>query len=161
MGRKKKIPSTPALRVLQAAKAEHTVATYPYVDRGGTAASSAALQVDEHIVVKTLVFETDARQPLIICQHGDRSVSAKALARVLGLRSVRPCDPQVAQRHTGYRVGGTSPFGTKKALPVYVEAGIFELDEIYINAGARGVLVRINPQLLRDLLQATAVQVSR
>jgi Cys-tRNA(Pro) deacylase len=147
--------------MLQAAKVEHSVATYAYVERGGTSASSAALEVDEHVIVKTLVFETDSRQPLIICQHGDRSVSAKALARVLGVRSVRPCDPQVAQRHTGYKVGGTSPFGTKKTLPVYVEEGILSLDKIYINAGARGVLVCISPRVLRDLLDPTAVQVSR
>jgi len=161
LARKKKTPSTPAIRVLKAGGIQHTVATYDYVERGGTRASSAALGVDEHVVVKTLVFETDAKKPFIICQHGDLSVSAKALARVLGVRSVAPCDPTVAQRHTGYKVGGTSPFGTRKPLDVYVESTILDLPEIYINGGARGVLVKLAPRVLTDLLNATPVRAAR
>ncbi len=161
MGRKKKTPRTPALRALSAAGIQHTVVVYDYIERGGTKASSSALGVDEHIVVKTLVFETSDRKPLIICQHGDRAVSAKALARLHEVRSVRPCDPTVAQRHSGYKVGGTSPFGLRKPLPVYVEASILALKEIYINGGARGVLVKIDPAVLVELLAAMPVDVAR
>lgn len=161
MGRKKKTPRTAALRALSTAGIQHTVVTYDYMERGGTRASSTALGVDEHIVVKTLVFETSDRAPLIICQHGDRSVSAKALARSLQVRSVRPCDPTVAQRHSGYLIGGTSPFGLRKPLPVYVEASILSLPEIYINGGSRGLLVKVSPTALVDLLAATPVKVAR
>lgn len=148
MARRPKIPSTPALRALAAAGVVHEVHQYDYVERGGTRASSAALGVDEHAVIKTLVFEDDQRTPLLICQHGDRAVSAKALARVLGCKGVRPCDPTVAQRHTGYQVGGTSPFGVRKALPLYVETSILALDRIWINGGARGLLVSLSPRVL-------------
>ena len=146
---KKKTPSTPALRALKGTP--HQVLTYAYVPRGGTAASAAALDLDEHHVIKTLVFEDDARKPLIVLMHGDRSVSAKALARQIGARSVKPCAPDVAQRHTGYQVGGTSPFGTRKALPIYVEASILGLDWLVINGGARGLLVRVTPEALSPL----------
>jgi len=138
----------------------YTVHQYDYVERGGTTASSSALGVDEHQVIKTLIFETDARTPVIVCQHGDRSVSAKQLARIIGCKSTRPCDPDVAQRHSGYRVGGTSPFGTRKTLPVYVEESILALEHIYINGGGRGLLVQLSPQVLIDLLKAQSVRVS-
>jgi len=160
MARKPKIPRTPALRILDKAKVAYTVHQYDYVERGGTGASSAALGVDEHVVVKTLIFETDAKKPVVVCQHGDRSVSAKQLARIVGCKSTRPCDPTVAQRHSGYKVGGTSPFGTRKALPVYVEDSVLALDHIYINGGGRGLLVRIAPSVLVDVLGARAVSVS-
>lgn len=160
MARKPKIPRTPALRALDRAKVPYTVHQYDYVERGGTAASSAALGVDEHCVVKTLIFETDAKKPIVVCQHGDRTVSAKSLARIVGCKSTRPCDPAVAQRHSGYKVGGTSPFGTRKAMPVYVEASILELDHIYINGGGRGLLVRLAPSALVDVSQATPASVS-
>jgi len=160
MARKPKIPRTPALRILDKAKVAYTVHPYDYVERGGTGASSAALGVDEHVVVKTLIFETDAKKPVVVCQHGDRSVSAKQLARIVGCKSTRPCDPTVAQRHSGYKVGGTSPFGTRKALPVYVEDSVLALDHIYINGGGRGLLVRIAPSVLVDVLGARAVSVS-
>ena len=160
MARRPKIPRTPALRSLDRANAAYTVHQYDYVERGGTAASSAALGVDEHCVIKTLVFETDTKKPVIVCQHGDRSVSAKNLARILGCKSTRPCDPIVAQRHSGYRVGGTSPFGTRKPMPVYVEESILVLEQIYINGGGRGLLVQLSPDVLVAITSAEAVRVS-
>ena len=160
MARKSKIPRTPALRTLDRARVAYTIHQYDYVERGGTAVSSSALGVDEHCVIKTLVFETDGKKPVIVCQHGDRSVSAKNLARILGCKSTRPCDPAVAQRHSGYKVGGTSPFGTRKPMPVYVESSILELDQIYINGGGRGLLVKLSPDVLVALTKAEAVRVS-
>lgn len=160
MARKQKVPRTQALRALDAAGVDYAVAQYDYVERGGTAASSAALGVDEHRVVKTLIFETDDGAPVVVCQHGDRSVSAKRLARFLGCKATRPCDPRVAQRHSGYKVGGTSPFGTRRPLPVYVEATVLELDHIYINGGGRGLLVRLDPRALVAVLGAVPVAVT-
>lgn len=160
MAKKRKPPRTPALRVLDRAGVAYSVHTYDYVERGGTGASSAALGVDEHTVIKTLVFETEAKKPVLVCQHGDRSVSAKQLARILGCKSTKPCDPTVAQRHSGYKVGGTSPFGTRKPLPVFVEASILDLDHIYINGGGRGLLVKLVPGALVDVVGARAVEVS-
>ncbi len=160
MARKSKVPRTPALRLLDQHKVDYTVHQYEYVERGGTRASSAALGVDEHIVVKTLIFETDAKNPVVVCQHGDHSVSAKELARVLGCKSTRPCDPATAQRHSGYKVGGTSPFGTRKVLPVYVERTILDLPRIYINGGGQGLLVSIEPRALVDVLGALPADVS-
>lgn len=154
-----KLPSTPALRALRDAKVEFEVHRYDYVERGGTRASSAALGVAEHAVIKTLVFE--AQKPLIVLMHGDREVSAKALARVLGVKSVSPCAPEVARRHSGYKVGGTSPFGLRKTLPTYAEATIFDLPRIYINGGARGLLVSLAPDELRRTLAPTLVEVAR
>ncbi|MCB9670987.1 MAG: aminoacyl-tRNA deacylase [Alphaproteobacteria bacterium] len=139
----------------------HEVHTYTYVDRGGVAASAAALGRDPHGIVKTLVFEDERAEPLIILMHGDAAVSAKALARATGRKSTAPCAPAVAERHTGYRVGGTSPFGTRKALPVYVEASILELESLLINGGSRGVLVEIVPSVLVDVLGAVPVSVAR
>lgn len=157
---KKKVPSTPALRWLAERGVSHEVLTYAYVERGGTRASSQALGLDEHVVIKTLVFLDDVKRPLIVCMHGDRSVSEKALARALGVKSVRPAPPEIAQRHSGYRVGGTSPFGLRKPLPVYVEASVFSLERIVINGGARGLLVRIAPVVLEEL-GAQRVSVAR
>jgi Cys-tRNA(Pro) deacylase len=153
-------PVTPAVRVLREKKVEFEPHLYNYEERGGTRHSADALGVDEHAIVKTLVMETEGRKPLIVLMHGDREVSTKNLARAIGKKSVQPCDPQTAQRHTGYLVGGTSPVGTRARLPVYVERTIFELPKIYINGGKRGFLVSINPQDLRALLPVEEVEVA-
>jgi Cys-tRNA(Pro) deacylase len=154
------LPSTPALLALRAAGVAFTPHLYPYVDKGGTHHSAAALGVDEHQVVKTIVLETGDKQALICLMHGDRQISTKQLARALGEKMVQPCDPAVAHRHTGYLVGGTSPFGLRKRLPVYVERTILELPVIYINGGARGLLVQLAPAVLTDLLEAVPVDVA-
>ncbi len=151
------VSETPATQMLRAAGVTYTEHPYDYVDRGGTAESARQLGVDEHGVVKTLVMQDDRRQPLIVLMHGDREVSLKALAREIGARSVEPCKPDDAQRASGYLVGGTSPFGTRKAMPVYVEAGVLELPRILINGGRRGYLVGIEPAVLLRLLDAKAV----
>ena len=153
-------PITPAVRVLREKRVAFEPRLYDYVEHGGTRHSAEALGVDEHSVVKTLVMETDARKPLIVLMHGDREVSTKQLARVLGVKSVHPCDFAQAQKHTGYLVGGTSPFGTRTRLPVYAERTIFELPVIYINGGKRGFLVEIEPQVLRDVLKVEEVEVA-
>jgi Cys-tRNA(Pro) deacylase len=155
-----RVPSTPALRLLRERGVPHVVHTYPYVERGGARASSAALGFDLHRIVKTLVFEDDRKEPLIVLMHGDREVSTKQLARHLGRKAVAPCAPPTAERHSGYRTGGTSPFGTRRAMRVYVERTILDLDRILINGGARGVLVEIAPQVLVDVLDADPVQVA-
>ena len=152
-------PVTPAVRVLREKRVAFAPRLYEYEERGGTRRSAAELGVDEHAVVKTLVMETDSRKPLVVLMHGDREVSTKQLARALGVKSVHPCDPAAAQKHTGYMVGGTSPFGTRAALPVYVERTIFELPKIYINGGKRGFLVEIDPQDLRILSPLAEVEV--
>ena len=153
-------PVTPAVRLLREKKVEFEPHLYTYEERGGTRHSAESLGVAEHAVVKTLVMETEVRKPLVVLMHGDREVSTKNLARAIGTKSVQPCDPQTAQKHTGYMVGGTSPFGTKAKLPVYVERTIFELPKIYINGGKRGFLVAINPQDLRALLPVEEVEVA-
>ena len=153
-------PVTPAVRLLRERKVEFEPHLYNYEERGGTKHSAESLGVDEHAVVKTLVMETEARKPLVVLMHGDREVSTKNLARAVGVKSVQPCDPQTAQKHTGYMVGGTSPFGTKAKLPVYVERTIFELAKIYLNGGKRGFLVSLNPQDLRVLLPVEEVEVA-
>jgi Cys-tRNA(Pro) deacylase len=150
-------PITPAIRELRTNKVAFTPHLYEYIDRGGTAHSAASLGVDEHIVVKTIVLEDDRKSPLICLQHGDRDVSTKNLARTLGVKTISPCDPDVAARHTGYQVGGTSPFGTRKHIPIYVERTILVLEKIYINGGKRGFLVCIAPGELTRVLHATAV----
>ncbi|CAM2008235.1 Cys-tRNA(Pro) deacylase [Acanthopleuribacter pedis] len=152
-----KIPVTAAVRVLRQHKVDFEPFLYRYEPQGGTAASAAHLGVDEHQVVKTLIFEDERRQPLVVLMHGDRQVSAKELARLLGVKAISPCKPEVAQKHSGYMVGGTSPFGTKKKMPVYVERGILELEKIYINGGKRGFLVAIAPAVLADVLSAQPV----
>ena len=154
------LPSTPALLALRAAKVAFEPRLYKYVEKGGTQASAEALGVDEHAVIKTIVLETGSKQPLICLMHGDRQISIKQLARALGEKTIQPCDPVVAQRHTGYMVGGTSPFGTRKPLPVYVERTILDLPLIYINGGARGLLVSLAPAALTQLLDAVPVDVA-
>lgn len=153
----KHVSETPATQMLKAAGVAYTEHPYDYVEHGGTAESAKQLGVPEHEVVKTLVMQDDKAQPLIVLMHGDRSVSTKNLAREIGVKTVEPCRPEVAQRHSGYLVGGTSPFGTKKVMPVFVEASVLELPRICINGGRRGYLVGIAPQVLVDLLGARAV----
>lgn len=152
-------PVTPAVRVLRAAGVAFVPRLYDYVEKGGTSRSSAELGVDEHCVVKTLVFETDAKKPLIVLMHGDRQVSTKNLARLLGVKSIQPCKPDIAEKWTGYQVGGTSPFGMRTALPVYVERTILALPKIVINGGKRGFLVEIEPAALVQVLKPTEVEV--
>ena len=153
-------PVTPAVRMLRDQKVSFAPHLYDYQEHGGTARSAAELGVDEHAVVKTLVMETDTREPLIILMHGDHEVSTKELARAIGAKTVAPCKPDVAQKHTGYMVGGTSPFGTRKSMPVYAERTIFALPTIYINGGKRGFLVSLDPQALKRLLPVTEVAVA-
>lgn len=133
---------------------------YKYTPQGGTACSSRELGVDEHQVIKTLVMEDEHGAACIILMHGDCSVSTKELARTIGCKTVSPCKPEVAQRHTGYMVGGTSPFATRKELPLYVETSIMELEQIYINGGRRGLLVSIAPCTLKSILNPVLVQVA-
>lgn len=133
---------------------------YAWEARGGTRASAEHLSVDEHLVIKTLIFEDERKQPLCILMHGDKEVSAKNLARALGKKSVGPCAPDVADRHSGYQVGGTSPFGLKRAMPIYVERTILDLPLIYLNGGARGFLVSLSPADLARLLKPTPVSVA-
>lgn len=151
---------TAAVRVLRAHGVAFTEHAYQYEDRGGTRVSSRALGVDEHAVVKTLVMQTDERAPLIVLMHGDCSVSTKALARQLGVRSIVPCDPAVAERHSGYQVGGTSPFGLRTPMPVYVERSILALPRLFINGGRRGFLVSMVPADLVRVLSPTPVDVA-
>jgi Cys-tRNA(Pro) deacylase len=153
-------PITPAVRVLRAAGVSFVPHEYAWVEHGGTSHSAAELGLPEHQVIKTLVMQTDTGRPLIVLMHGDRKVSTKALARRLGVKTVEPCTPEVAGRHTGYLVGGTSPFGTKKALPIYMEASIAELPEVAINAGKRGFLVTIATADLVRVLEPTPVEVA-
>lgn len=152
------VSETPATQFLRKQGVLFSEHPYQYEEHGGTAVSARELGVDEHQVVKTLVMQDDAGKPLIVLMHGDRKVSTKNLARQIGCKSVEPCKPEVASRHSGYLVGGTSPFGTRKSMPVYVEASILELEKIYINGGRRGYLVGIAPQLLPTLLPVKAVQ---
>lgn len=152
-----KLPVTPAVRMLRAAKVAFTDHPYTYEEHGGTAVSSRELGVDEHAVIKTLIMEDEAKRPLVVLMHGDREVSTKNLARHIGVKTIAPCSPDTASRHSGYMVGGTSPFGTRKAMPVYLERSILDLPRIYINGGKRGYLVGIAPQVLVDLLQPVLV----
>jgi len=151
-------PITQAVRFLREKKVEFVPRHYEYVEKGGTRESAKQLGVDEHAVVKTLVFETNEKKPLIVLMHGDREVSTKNLARYLGVKSVEPATPEKATKLTGYLVGGTSPFGTRTVMPVYVERTIFDLDKIYINGGKRGFLVEIEPSVLRNI-QAVEIEV--
>ncbi len=152
-----KHPVTMAVRALRAAKVEFEPHLYVWEAHGGTAASAEHLGVDEHAVIKTLIFEDEAKRPLCILMHGDREVSAKNLARQLGVKTTAPCTPAIADKHSGYQVGGTSPFGLKRAMPVYMERSIAELPRIYINGGARGFLVAIDPKELVRVLVPTLV----
>ncbi|MEM5435006.1 Cys-tRNA(Pro) deacylase [Paraburkholderia diazotrophica] len=158
MSKSRHVSETPATQFLRRHKVEFGEHPYDYVDHGGTGESSRQLGVDEHHVVKTLVMEDEQAKPLIVLMHGDRTVSTKNLARQIGAKRVEPCKPEVASRHSGYLIGGTSPFGTKKAMPVYVESTILELDRILINGGRRGFLVSIVPGVLTSLLSAKPVQ---
>ena len=153
-------PITPAIRLLRAHKVSFEPHLYAYEEHGGTRRSAELLGVEEHLVVKTLIFETDARQPLIVLMHGDRTVSAKGLARALQVKSVEPCGIERAQKLTGYLVGGTSPFGTRTRMPVYAEKTIFDLPSIYVNGGKRGFLVEVKPEILKELLSAQEVEVA-
>lgn len=156
---KEKFPVTPAIRLLREKKADFTEHLYAYEDKGGTAVSSRELGVDEHAVIKTLVMEDEAARPLIILMHGDRQVSTKELARQIGCKTVAPCAPATADKHSGYQVGGTSPFATRKAMPVYLEETITELPRIYINGGKRGFLIGLDPRELIRVLQPRLVKV--
>jgi Cys-tRNA(Pro) deacylase len=158
MSKSRHVSETPATQFLK----RHDVAfgehPYDYVEHGGTAESARQLGVDEHHVVKTLVMEDEQAKPLIVLMHGDRTVSTKNLARQVGAKRIEPCKPDVANRHSGYLIGGTSPFGTRKAMPVYVEASVLALERIYLNGGRRGYLVSIEPSVLTTLLDAKPVE---
>jgi Cys-tRNA(Pro) deacylase len=156
---KEKSPVTPAIRALREARVDFTEHPYSYEEKGGTATSARELGVDEHCVVKTLIMEDEGKRSLVVLMHGDRQVSTKELARCIGVKSVAPCAPETAQKHSGYLVGGTSPFGTRKAMPVYLEETVLELPRIYINGGKRGFLVGIDPHELVRLLKPTLVRV--
>ena len=155
-----KAPSTNATRLLKQAGIAFTEHLYRYEEHGGTAVSARELGVDEHAVIKTLVMEDEKGAPLIVLMHGDREVSTKELARQLGARTVQPCRPEVAQRHSGYQVGGTSPFGTRKVMPVCAEASLFDLVHILINGGSRGFLVGLDPRDLDKVLTVHRVSVA-
>lgn len=154
-------PITSAVRFLRQAGVAFTPHLYDYVAHGGTAVSAASLAVPEHQVVKTLVFEDNLRKPLIVLMHGDLQVSAKELARVVGVKTAAPCAPETAEKHTGYKVGGTSPLGVRKPMPVYAQASIRDLERLYINGGARGFLVGLSGEVLDQLLRPTWVDVAR
>lgn len=153
-------PTTQATLFLNASGVAFTDHLYAYEVHGGTSVSARELGVDEHAVVKTLVMENEFKKPLIVLMHGDRKVSTKELARQIGCKKVEPCKPEVANKHSGYLVGGTSPFGTKTRMPVYVERSILELNRIYINGGRRGYLVGIDPKELPKLLAVEEVEVA-
>ncbi len=153
-------PVTPAVRVLRAARVEFTEHLYNYEEHGGTRVSARELGVDQQSVVKTIVMQDERKQPLIALMHGDMNVSARNLGRCIGAKTIEPCDPVVAQRHTGYMVGGTSPFGTRRAMPVFLQRTILDLSRIYINGGKRGFLVGIAPQVLLDVLVPTCVDIA-
>ena len=158
MAKKEHISETQATQMLRKHQVSFDEHPYPYEEHGGTSVSARELGVPEHAVIKTLVMQDETAKPLIVLMHGDCKVSTKNLARAIGCKSVEPCKPEVAQRHSGYMIGGTSPFGTKKAMPVYVEQSILDLPRIYINGGRRGFLVSLAPQVLMDLLNAKPVQ---
>lgn len=154
------IPMTNAIRVLKDAKVAFEPMVYKYEDHGGTALAAAELGVPEHETVKTIILETDAKKPLVCLMHGDREISTKQLARLVGVKSIAPCEPEQASRNSGYFCGGTSPFGTRKRMPVYAEATLFDLPFIYINGGRRGMLVKIAPAVLDQILHTTHVSVA-
>ena len=158
---KEKFPVTSAIRFLKDHQVNFIERPYRYEEEGGTEVAAKALGVGEHLVIKTLVMEDDQKAPFIILMHGDKQVSTKELARTIGVKSVNPCTPEVALKHTGYMVGGISPFGTKKPLPVYVEESILSLPKIFINAGRRGLLVEISPSELVKVLNPIPVKVAR
>lgn len=157
---KDKTSVTAAMRVLKEHHVNFSEHPYKYQERGGTAVSARELGVEEHAVIKTLIMEDEAQRPLIVLMHGDREVSTKELSRQIGAKRVSSCTPEDAHRHTGYMVGGTSPFGTRKKLPVYVEETILQLPKIFINGGRRGFLVSIDPKELLPILKPTIVNVA-
>ena len=152
------VSETPATQMLKAHKVAFTEHPYEYVEHGGTAESARQLGLDEHCVIKTLVMQDQDAKPLIVLMHGDCTVSTKNLARQIGAKRVEPCKPEVANRHSGYLVGGTSPFGTRKQMPVYIEQSILDLPRIAINGGRRGFLVQLDPRVCVELLSAKPVQ---
>ncbi|MBI3157862.1 MAG: aminoacyl-tRNA deacylase [Burkholderiales bacterium] len=158
MGKPAHVSQTPATQWLRQHGVDFSEHPYDYVEHGGTAESARQLGVDEHLVVKTLVMQDERARPLIVLMHGDRQVSTKSLARAIGCKSVEPCRPEVAQRHSGYQVGGTSPFGLRKPMPVWVESGVLALPRILINGGRRGFLVGIAPAVLSEQLGARPVE---
>ncbi|MGQ9647195.1 MAG: Cys-tRNA(Pro) deacylase [Thermodesulfobacteriota bacterium] len=158
---KDKFPVTPAIRTLRENQVDFIEHPYKYEEGGGTEVAARELGVDEHLVIKTLVMEDDQKNPFIILMHGDKQVSTKELARAMNVKSVHPCDPQVAFKHTGYMVGGISPFGTKKRLRVYVEETILSLPRIFINAGRKGLLFEMSPADVVKILRPTPVRVAR
>jgi Cys-tRNA(Pro) deacylase len=160
MAKTDKAPTTQATRMLDGANVAYETHSFEYQEKGGTRHSSASLGVDEHAVVKTLVFEDEAKAPLVVLMHGDKTVSVKELARQLGKKTIAPCSPETAERHTGYQVGGTSPFGLRKPLPIHVERTILELDRLYINGGKRGFLVSMAPSELERVLSPNPVDVA-
>jgi Cys-tRNA(Pro) deacylase len=159
MSQAEKHPMTLAVRELQKHKVEFTVHLFDYLEKGGTAHSSKEMGVAEHAVIKTLIMENESKEPLVVLMHGDMQVSTKNLARTLNFKTIQPCKPEVADRHSGYQVGGTSPFGTKRQMPIYMEESIMKLDKIYINGGKRGFLVGITPQDVQHILHPTLVSV--
>ncbi|MEJ7861311.1 MAG: aminoacyl-tRNA deacylase [Pyrinomonadaceae bacterium] len=156
-----KYPVTPAIRVLREQKIEFEPHIFEYIEKGGTKHSSEVLKVEEHAVVKTLIFETNEKKPLVVLMHGDFQVSTKELARLLNVKTIVPVSSERANKLTGYLFGGTSPFGTKTKMPVYAEQTIFDLEKIYINGGKRGFLIAIEPRVLRDVLDIEAVEVKQ
>lgn len=160
MAKKEHISETPATQFLRKHGVSFTEHPYDYEEHGGTSVSARELGVDEHAVVKTLIMEDEAAKPLVVLMHGDCKVSTKNLARQIGCKKVDPCKPEVANRHTGFLVGGTSPFGTRKQMPIYVEKSILDLAQIYINGGRRGFLISIAPQELLRVLNARPVEVA-
>jgi Cys-tRNA(Pro) deacylase len=156
---KEKTPVTPAVRQLRADKVDFGDHPYTYEEKGGTSVSARELGVDEHCVIKTLVMEDDHKNPLVVLMHGDMQVSTKELARLIGVKLVTPCSPETAQRHSGYLVGGTSPFGMRRQMTVYMEESIAGLDRIYINGGKRGYLVSMTPKELIRVLKPVSVKV--
>lgn len=153
-------PITQAVRILRERKIEFEPFVFDYVEKGGTRHSAEVLGVDEHAVIKTIVFETNEKKPLIVLMHGDKQVSTKNLARTIGVRSIEPATPEKANKLTGYLVGGTSPFGIKTKMPIYAESTIFDLERIYINGGKRGFLVCIAPDVLKAVLNVEPVEVA-
>jgi len=150
---------TTAIRELMDNKIQFTSHFYKYEEKGGTSASSRELGVEEHIVIKTLIMETETKAPLIVLMHGDCQVSTKNLARIMNVKTISPCEPEVANKHSGFVVGGTSPFGTKKKMPVYAQSTIFDLEKIFINGGKRGFLVSMRPEDLRKVLKPFEVDI--
>ena len=155
------VPTTPAIRVLREHGVAFTGHSYAYEERGGTAVSARELGVPEHAIIKTLVMEDDARHPLIVLMHGDREVSTKSLARFLGVKTITPCDPAIADRHSGYQVGGTSPFGTRRKMPVFMQQTIVDVPRVYINGGRRGYLVGLAPADIVRVLAPTLVDIAQ